>query len=226
MENNQFSVIIRTRNEERWVGHTIQSVLDNLFRPEIIIIDNNSSDNTLEIVRRFQSNPNLSEATSPNYTNITIHKIDEYTPGKSLNMGIELSNNDNLMIISSHCVIAEFDEAKVLHNLKKFAAIFGKQIPVMDGKKITPRYVWSHFGSEEKTNMYSQMEDRYFFHNAFSFFHKKIVSRLKFDEYLSGKEDRYWAADAIKENLEYLYDPSLKVFHHYTPNGNTWKGNG
>ena len=74
--------------------------------------------------------------------------------------------------------------------------------------------------------MYSQMEDRYFFHNAFSFFNKKIVSRLKFDEYLSGKEDRYWAADAIKENLEYLYDPSLKVFHHYTPNGNTWKGNG
>ncbi len=50
---NNFSVIIRTRNEEQWIGYTIQSVLDNLFKPEIIIIDNNSSDKTLEIVNQF-----------------------------------------------------------------------------------------------------------------------------------------------------------------------------
>ena len=44
---SQFSVIIRTKNEERWIGHAIQSVLDNLYKPEIIIIDNNSSDETI-----------------------------------------------------------------------------------------------------------------------------------------------------------------------------------
>ena len=26
--------------------------------------------------------------------------------------------------------------------------------------------------------------------------------------------------------VNYLYDPSLEVFHHYTPQGNTWKGLG
>ena len=29
------SVVIRTKNEERWIGHTIQSVLGFLYKPEI-----------------------------------------------------------------------------------------------------------------------------------------------------------------------------------------------
>ena len=34
------SIIIRTKNEEQWIGHTIQSVLDHFEHPEIIIINN------------------------------------------------------------------------------------------------------------------------------------------------------------------------------------------
>ena len=30
------SVIIRTKNEARWIGYAIQSVLNNLNKPEII----------------------------------------------------------------------------------------------------------------------------------------------------------------------------------------------
>ena len=30
----------------------------------------------------------------------------------------------------------------------------------------------------------------------------------------------------IKNNKKILYDPSLEVFHHYTKEGNTWKGIG
>ena len=43
MENKKksdLSVILRTRNEEKWIGHAIQSILDNIYKPEIIIIDN------------------------------------------------------------------------------------------------------------------------------------------------------------------------------------------
>ena len=38
------SVVIRTLNEDRWIGHTIQSVLDFIPQPEITIVDNNSND--------------------------------------------------------------------------------------------------------------------------------------------------------------------------------------
>ena len=40
IKKSDVSVIIRTKNEERWIGHTIQSVIDQLEKPEIIVIDN------------------------------------------------------------------------------------------------------------------------------------------------------------------------------------------
>ena len=52
-QNNQVSVIIRNRNEERYIGFAIQSVLDHFNDPEILIIDNNSSDGSLEIAKSF-----------------------------------------------------------------------------------------------------------------------------------------------------------------------------
>ena len=48
-----FSVIIRVRNKEQFVGHTIQSVLDFLPGAEIIVIDNNSKDESINICKMF-----------------------------------------------------------------------------------------------------------------------------------------------------------------------------
>ena len=36
------SVVVRCRNEERYIGYAIQSVLDTFDKPEIIVVDNNS----------------------------------------------------------------------------------------------------------------------------------------------------------------------------------------
>ena len=67
MTKDPVSVIIRTKNEERWVGYAIQSVLSNLNKPEIIIIDDNSSDETLEIVRLFTQDKILGDKKNKNY---------------------------------------------------------------------------------------------------------------------------------------------------------------
>ena len=56
---NKISVIIRLRNEERWIGYSIQSIINKLDKPEIIIINNNSTDKSLEIVKRFVENPKI-----------------------------------------------------------------------------------------------------------------------------------------------------------------------
>ena len=69
-QNSEVSVIIRTKNEERWIGHTIQSVLDQLKKPEIIIVDNSSKDKTLDIVRHFIQEPKLSKSEN-NKSNFT-----------------------------------------------------------------------------------------------------------------------------------------------------------
>tara|TARA_B100001027_G_C16244793_1_gene321280 strand:- start:127 stop:795 length:669 start_codon:yes stop_codon:yes gene_type:complete len=219
---NDISVILRVKNEERWIGHTIQSIIDFFDNPQIIVIDNISTDRSMEIVSHFKKDPSLKSDNSA-YANILELKINDYTPGKALNFGVKSALSDTIMIVSSHCVIKKLNFNNLKKNLKINAAIFGKQIPVWLGKKIKKKYVWLNFGEEECQNLYSDFESRYFFHNAFSFFKKETLLKYKFNENLVGKEDRYWANDRIAEGYKILYSPENIVEHHYTDSGNTWK---
>ena len=220
------SVILRTRNEERWIGHAIQSILDLIRKPEIIIIDNNSNDQTLQIARYFMQDPILKDNKNKNYTKIIIKNIEDYSPGKSLNKGIKLASNKVILVMSAHCQLKSINLQKHLHDLKKFVCIYGNQNPIYYGKKISKRYVWSNFLKTQKINYFSKLENRYFMHNAISMFNRTYMIKNKFNENLQGKEDRYWINQQVKKKKNFLYDPSLDVDHHYTPNGNTWKGIG
>ncbi len=50
----KYSIVIRNRNEERFIGHCIQSLVDFLGDDiQVIIVDNESTDNSLRIVNTF-----------------------------------------------------------------------------------------------------------------------------------------------------------------------------
>ncbi len=87
------SIIIRNKNEGQWIGHSIQSCLDNFKNPEIIIVDNNSTDQSMQIVKEFC------------FSDIKTYNIDDYTPGKSLNLGVSKATNKNILILSAHSQI-------------------------------------------------------------------------------------------------------------------------
>jgi hypothetical protein len=74
--------------------------------------------------------------------------------------------------------------------------------------------------------MYSDFENRFFLHNAISFYKKDLLLKYPFDECLQSKEDRYWCNQVINLGNKVLYDPQLEVDHHYTEHGSTWKGIG
>ena len=226
IKTDELTVIIRTRNEERWIGHSIQSILDLINKPEIIVIDNNSTDKTLEIIRYFNQDPKLQNHKNKNYTKIKIFDISNYTPGKALNYGIRKAKHKNILIISAHCVLKKINLKKHFKDLKSHVCVFGNQNPIYMGKRITKRYIWSNFGDKQKLNLFSKSENRYFIHNALIFYNKNFLLKNPFDENLQGKEDRYWINDMIKKGKKSLYDPVLSADHHYTPNGNTWKGIG
>lgn len=212
---DKISVIIRNRNESEYIGFAIQSVIDHFKDPEIIIMDNNSSDDSIEIVNLFSLN-----------TNIRIFNIDNYSPGRSINEAAKQCNNDIILILSAHSQIHQMDYEYVQTCLREHVAVFGKQIPIYKGKKITPRYIWSHFGNNPVVNLFSNIEERYFLHNAFCFYTKEHLIKYPFDEKLVGKEDRYWAIDQVKLGYTYLYTPKIEINHYWTKNGATWKGIG
>ena len=43
------SIVIRTKNEEQWIGHCLDSIFSQSYRvSEVVIVDNGSTDNTLK----------------------------------------------------------------------------------------------------------------------------------------------------------------------------------
>jgi len=221
---DNISVIIRCRDEEQYIGHSIQSVIDTFDKPEIIIVDNNSKDESMSVVKMFKKDKSLNNGG--NYTNIKIYNIDEYSPGNSLNFGVGNCSNDTVLILSAHAQITQCNLNDIKKELDKHCVVWGKQIPIYKGKKITPRYIWSNFKDNNTVNYFCESESRYFLHNAFAFYKKDVLIKYPFDENLIGKEDRYWVNDRIEEGLTSFYDSTLICNHHYTDNGATWKGMG
>jgi glycosyltransferase involved in cell wall biosynthesis len=213
-----FSVILRNRNEERYIGYCIQSLVDFLGDGvEIVLVDNESTDDSIRIVNTFD------------YLNIK--KVDitknNYSPGRAINLGVENCTNDYIFIISAHCEVVKLNPTDVINNLdSEFVAVWGKQIPLWNGKKITPRYMWSNFTDKSTVNYFCKNEDRYFLHNGCAFYNKYHLIDYPFNEDLSGKEDRYWANSVIEGDMDIFYDSDIVVNHHYTDDGATWLGVG
>ena len=76
------SNIIRNKNESELLVLHFNHVLISLAN-RIIIVDNNSTDDSLDIVQNFN-----------NRTEIKIKKIDMYKPGESINKGVKYASNN------------------------------------------------------------------------------------------------------------------------------------
>ena len=63
---DNISIIIRI-NEEQHIGYAIQSCLD-FEKPEIIIVDNDSRDNSLDVVMFFNDRTDIKIINNKNYT--------------------------------------------------------------------------------------------------------------------------------------------------------------
>ena len=217
MAVDNISIIIRNRNESEHIGFAIQSCIDHFEQPEIIVVDNNSTDDSLQIVNLFKDR-----------TSIKVLHIDDYTPGKSINLGVKHASNKRILVLSAHSQITTFN-IEMLNQWfnNDYVAVFGNQIPIYKGKKISKRYIWSHFTNDIIDNLYSDIEDRYFLHNAFCFYNKEFLIENPMPEQYPGKEDRFWAKDMVDKGHKYLYDGFYqKCNHFYTSNGATWKGIG
>ena len=78
--NKLVSIIIRTKNEERWISSCLESVYSQTYQNiEVILVDNYSTDKTVEKAKKFP---------------IKLVKIKNFTPGRAINKGILASKGD------------------------------------------------------------------------------------------------------------------------------------
>ena len=72
------SIIIRTKNEEKWISICLNAIFKQDYKNfEVIIVDNCSTDKTVEKAKEW---------------NVKVVTLKEFKPGNAINFGIENSS--------------------------------------------------------------------------------------------------------------------------------------
>jgi GT2 family glycosyltransferase len=191
------SVIIRTKNEERWIEPCLNMVFKQTHgNIEVVIVDNGSTDRTLDRARRYPCK---------------VVNIDEYYPGRALNAGIRASEGSIIVCLSAHCIpVNDPWLAELIVPLRddRVAGAYGRQEPLPFSSDEDKRDLLTVFGLDPKL----QNKDP-FFHNANSAFLRATWERFPFDENVTNLEDRVWGQKVISAGLRIAYTPEARVYH-------------
>lgn len=194
------SIIIRTKNEERWISACLSSVFQQEYEDfEVVLVDNESTDRTLEKARQF-----------PIAKVLTCR---EFLPGKVLNLGIRASRGELIACLSGHCIPVN---PQWLGNLVRnvaapdVAGVYGRQEPLAFTPDADKRDLALVFGLDRKL----QRKDS-FFHNANSLIRRALWEQVPFDEVTTNIEDRIWAQEMLRRGHGLVYEPEARVYHYH-----------
>ena len=133
------SIIIRTKNEQNWIDSCLKSIFNQSYKKfEIILVDNNSTDNTTKIAKKF---------------NIKITKLKNFKPGLAINYGIKKSKGSVIVCLSGHCIPVDKDWLiNLIKNLnnKNVAGVYGRQEPLSFSSDLDKRDLFYTFGLDKK----------------------------------------------------------------------------
>ena len=193
------SIIIRSKNEEKWIGLCLESIFSQNYQNfEVILVDNNSKDAT---VKKAENWP------------IKILEIEKFLPGDAINQGIDQSSGDIIVCLSAHCIpINKEWLSNLIRPLEdpSIAGVYGKQIPLSSSSALNKRDLFIVFGDERRIQ-----EKDTFFHNANSAFTRDIWKKFPFDSTATNIEDRLWGQEVIKSGAKIAYEPDACVYHHH-----------
>lgn len=201
MSGQRISVVIRAKNEDRWLGACLNAVVHQDWPDiEMIVVDNHSTDRTREIATAYGARlVDISDA--------------DFNFSRALNWGIKEATGDLVAIVSGHCVPVNHRwlAAMAMHFREPdVVAVYGRQEPLPDSRPTDKRDLWISFGLDRK----EQRRD-YFFHNANSMIHRSAWERMPFNENIHGVEDQDWAKKVLRDGARIVYEPAARVFHHH-----------
>lgn len=205
--NKIISIVIRTYQEQKHLRALLEGIekqeRDDL-EIETIIVDSGSTDDTLLIAREFS-------------VRIVHIKKDEFSFGRSLNMGCAAASGEVLVFVSGHCIpcgsrwIADLIAPLGINSV---CYSYGGQVGDDN----------SHFSEKQIFNKYFPSYDKipqdgFYCNNANAALIKSIWELNKFDEELTGLEDMQLAKRLCAQNYKIAYVTKASVYHLHSE---TW----
>jgi rhamnosyltransferase len=201
------SIVIRAFNEAEHIGRLLEGIeRQTVSATEVIVVDSGSTGATVAIAGKHGAR----------VIHIPSH---EFSFGRSLNLGLQATTNEHVVIASAHvypvypdwieCLLRPFEDAQV-------AVVYGKQRG-SERTNFSERQVFRQWFSEDD----SARRGSPFCNNANAAIRRSLWEEHRYDETLTGLEDVAWAkwAQEQGQHVHYAADAEIIHVHRQTPRG-------
>lgn len=223
----RFSFITCTYNRDKYIGQTLQSVCDQTYADnnhEIIVIDNNSTDNTASICEEFRAE----------YPNKNFRYFKEMNQGLSfaLNRGIKEAQGEFLIFVDDDETIIPEHLERLDNHLRTYpeAVLCGTPvIPVYEipepkwMSRFTQRLIGGYFDQGKEVKI---LEAKNYPGTGHTIIKKELYERYgnyntelgRKGTSLIGAEDKDMFNRLKNNNIVCYYLPDIPIYHHIPPN--------
>jgi len=198
------SIVIRCYNEEKHIGRLLSGIMQQTIKDvEIILVDSGSTDATLSIASRYP-------------VKVISIKPEEFSFGRSLNIGCDAAEGEFIVIASGHVYPVYNDW---LENIVKpfadnqVALVYGKQ---RGGKytKYSEHQIFRKWFPEDSNSI----QDHPFCNNANAAIRRRLWNELAYNESLTGLEDLDWAKRIMAKGYHIAYSAEAEIIHVHNEN--------
>ncbi len=204
----RISVVIRTLNEARHLPALLAAIAQQALGDhgcEVVLVDSGSTDGTLQIAEQHGCR-------------IVHIQKEDFSFGRSLNVGCLAATGDALVFVSGHCVPCDTQWlAKLVAPLGThgIALVYGGQVGD-ERTHFSERQIFAkYFPAQSKVP-----QEGFYCNNANSALLRQEWEQLRFDEDLTGLEDMYLAKELVQRGRKIAYVADAKVFHLHDE---TWR---
>jgi glycosyltransferase involved in cell wall biosynthesis len=193
------SIVIRAYNEAEHIGRLLEGIShQTVGSAEVVLVDSGSTDKTVQIA----------EAGGARIVRIPSA---EFSFGRSLNLGVQATSHELVVIASAHvrpvypdwleCLLRPFSDNKV-------ALVYGKQRGT-DLSRFSEHQIFRQwFPNEDTVDQTSP-----FCNNANAAIRRSFWGSRPYDEALTGLEDVEWAKWAMGQGYRVAYAAHAEVTH-------------
>jgi glycosyltransferase involved in cell wall biosynthesis len=212
-ERVEVSIIIPAKNEEENIGKCLEAIYNQEtgYRFEVIVIDSGSSDQTMDIVRRYSA------------VQLVEIQPGEFGHGKTRNLGTEVSKGDYIVFLNADAIpVDKYWLNPLIAPLtkdKKTAGVYSRHIPKDGCYLYMARDIHNSMPGKSMVRSKANAFDFMIFSTVSCALPRDIWSKYPFKDDIIIAEDQEWAGRVLDQGLKIVYEPTSRVYHshNYTP---------